>query len=338
MTALKKYERLESSGLWRADGTAQRRDVVVSLGEATLTISDATDTALAHWSLPAIERRNPGQRPAVFTPGADSDEELELEDDALIGALEKLHAVIEKRRPHKGRLRQVLGLGTLALVTAGAIFWLPGALVSYTVNVVPPAARTQLGARITTNIHRVAGRRCREPLGEQALARLGRNLLGEDAPRMEVLTDLPRPALHLPGQVVLLARSVIEQSDGPFVTAGFILAEDEYARLNDPLLALLESAGLFATLKLLTTGEMDDAVLERFAEETLVADHPPLPTDLLLARFEAAGQPASPYAYAVDPSGETTLALIEADPVPMGMAQPPISDGDWVSLQGICTE
>ncbi len=338
MTALKKYERLESPGLWRADAKAQRRDVVVSLGEATLTISDAADTALAHWSLPAIIRRNPGQRPAIFSPGSDTEEELELEDDALIGALEKLRAVIEKRRPHRGRLRQVLTIGALAALTAGAVFWLPGALVSYTVNIVADATRVQLGERLTANIHRVAGRRCREPLGEAALASLGRSLLGEAAPRIEVLSDLPRPALHLPGGVILLARPLIEEYDSPFVAAGFILAEDEYARQNDPLLALLESAGLIATLKLLATSEMDDAVLQRFSEQVLVADHPPLPTDRLLARFQAAGQPASPYAYALDPTGETTLALIEADPVPLAMAQPPVSDGDWVSLQGICAE
>lgn len=338
MTALREYERLEAPGLWRADAQAQRRDVVLSLGDATLTISDATGRALAHWSLPAIRRRNPGQRPAVFTPGSDSEEELELDDDTLIGALEKLHSVIKKRRPHKGRLRQVLGLGTLAVLAAGAIFWLPGALVSYTVNVVPQATRVDLGRRISTNIHRIAGRRCHEPLGAQALARLGRNLLGENPARIDVLTDLPRPALHLPGQVILLARSVIEQSDGPFVPAGFILAEDEYARQNDPLLALLESAGLFATLKLLTTGQMSDAVLVRYAEQALVATKPPLPAGALLARFASAQLPASPYAYALDPSGETTLPLIEADPVPIGMAQPPISDGDWVSLQGICAE
>ncbi len=338
MTALKKYERLESPGLWRADATSQRRDVVVAMGEATLTISDANDTALAHWSLPAIRRRNPGQRPAIYSPGTDSSEELELDDDVLIAALEKLHAVINKRKPHKGRLRHMLSLGALVILTAGAIFWLPGALVSYTVNVVPEASRMALGERISTNIHRIAGRRCREPLGLAALERLGRNLLGEGAPRMEVLTNLPRPALHLPGGVILLDRAVIEGSDSPFAIAGFILAEDENARLNDPLLALLESAGLFATLKLLTTGSMDDATLQRFSEQVLIADHPPLPAAQLLARFKDAGQPASPYAYALDPTGESTLALIEADPVPLATAQPPISDGDWVSLQGICAE
>ena len=338
MTALKQYERLESPGLWRAPGAAQRRDVIVSIGDATLTISDASDAALAHWSLAAIERLNPGETPARFAPGPDSDEELELNDEAMIEALRKLRRVIEKRRPHRGRLRHVLTGGFLAAVAGLAVFWLPGALVSYTVNVVPEASRADLGRRIATSLHRVAGRVCREPLGTAALATLGRNLLGEASPRFEILTNLARPALHLPGDVVLLSRQLVEEYDSPLVVSGFILAEDEYARRNDPLLALLESAGLFATVKLLTTGGMDEKVLDRFAEQLLLTDHPPLPAPALLERFEDAGVPASPFAYALDPTGETTLALIEADPVPVAGARLLLTDDEWVSLQGICIE
>ena len=40
MTALSKYQRLESAGLWRQDADAQRRDVVVNLGDASLVLSD----------------------------------------------------------------------------------------------------------------------------------------------------------------------------------------------------------------------------------------------------------------------------------------------------------
>ena len=61
MTVLAKYQRLEAEGIWRADPEAQRQDVIVAIGEATLTISAANGTALAHWSLPAIERLNPGE-------------------------------------------------------------------------------------------------------------------------------------------------------------------------------------------------------------------------------------------------------------------------------------
>lgn len=68
MTALTEYERLEASGLWRPNAYQQRRNVIVSMGDATLSISGTDEMPLAHWSLPAIERRNPGETPAIFAP------------------------------------------------------------------------------------------------------------------------------------------------------------------------------------------------------------------------------------------------------------------------------
>ncbi len=65
---------------------------------------------------------------------------------------------------------------------------------------------------------------------------------------------------------------------------------------------------------------------------------PPLPLgdEPLLAAFEAASLPSTPYAYALDPSGETTLGLIEADPFRGKTAPATLTDEDWVSLQAIC--
>ena len=45
MTALKKYQRLEASGLWRERPGAQARDVIVGLREATLVLSDPRSEA-----------------------------------------------------------------------------------------------------------------------------------------------------------------------------------------------------------------------------------------------------------------------------------------------------
>jgi len=70
MTALKKYERLESPGLWRDTPGGQRREVIVAFREATLVLSDPrTDSPLSHWSLPAVERLNTGALPALYGPG-----------------------------------------------------------------------------------------------------------------------------------------------------------------------------------------------------------------------------------------------------------------------------
>ena len=46
---------------------------------------------------------------------------------------------------------------------------------------------------------------------------------------------------------------------------------------------------------------------------------------------------SSPYAYSRDPSGETALPLIEADPYrDRPPERPVLDDTDWVALQGIC--
>ena len=54
MTALSEYQRLEASGLWRASPEDQRSDVIVSIGDATLVITDLRENPLAHWSLARI--------------------------------------------------------------------------------------------------------------------------------------------------------------------------------------------------------------------------------------------------------------------------------------------
>ncbi len=99
MTALNQYQRLEAAGIWRETPQAQARDVIVSFGDATLVLTDPrSEVPLAHWSLPAVMRLNPGKNPARYAPGGvDADEELEIEDDLMIAAIAKLHRVIEAR-------------------------------------------------------------------------------------------------------------------------------------------------------------------------------------------------------------------------------------------------
>jgi hypothetical protein len=119
------------------------------------------------------------------------------------------------------------------------------------------------------------------------------------------------------------------------VVAGFILAETERARQTDPLIALLQHAGLAATLKLMTTGTLPRPALDGYAETLLSAEPSSVPAAALLSRFKDAGVAATPYAYAVDITGEKTLALIEAG-APEQDNAPLLTDAEWVSLQGIC--
>lgn len=338
MTALTKYERLEATALWRPEDGAQRVDVLLSLGNATLTISDMRENVLNHWSLPAIQRINPGERPALFRPGEDATEELELEDDDMIRALEKVRKLVERHRPHPGRLRHWMTAGIFLFLLALTVFWLPGALRSYTVSVVPEPSRAAIGQQILTRIGRITGQECRGRDGRTVLTRLGRQVTDNPALRVVALSGGVQTSTHLPGDITLINRALIEDFEHPNVLAGFLIAEELRRDRTDPLLPLLKHAGLPGTVQLLTTGNLPENAIDQYAEALLVTPQSDLPTTDLLARFKAQGISATPYAYALDLTGETTFELIEADPVPANSAKPLLSDDDWIRLQGLCGE
>lgn len=336
MTALKQFARLEATGLWRAAPEEQRREVIVSLGDATLTLSDINGTALAHWSLGAVNRANGKDTPAIYHPDNAPEETLELDgsETQMIEGLDRLLRAIDRRRPRPGKLRFLLTGGVFAALVAGAVFWLPGALERYAVTVVPPVKRAEIGRHLLRHIERVAGKPCMARDARGPLDRFSARLL--DGGRVVVLSGGARRSAHLPGRVVLLSRTIVEDYEDPDVAAGFVLSETVRAANTDPLAALLDHAGLVASLRLLTTGALPDAALSAYAEH-LMAIEPELPaSDALIAAFARAEIRSSPFAYALDITGERTLALIEADPRAGQDSRQVLSDADWVRLQGIC--
>lgn len=336
MTALSEYQRLEATGLWRETPDSQRREVLVSLGDATLVISTMAETALSHWSLPAVHRLNPGKRPALYAPDAEADEVLEIEAPEMIEAIEKVRGAIERARPHPGRLRLILVTGVCLALAAIAVFWLPGALLRQTVVVLPEAKRAELGRDILAEMVSLTGRPCAAQSGVIALRQLAARVLGPDAPRVIVLRASSPASLHLPGNVIVINRALVEDHETPEVLAGHLLAEDLRRDGLVPVERLLREAGLMATLTMLTTGDIDAGHLHDHATTLLTTDPAPVPDEALLARFETAQISSEPYAYALDISGETTLPLIEADPMRGQLRAPLMTDEAWISLQEIC--
>lgn len=338
MTALKKYQRLECSGLWRETPQDQRREVLVRFGEATLTLSDPkSGEAISHWSLPAVVRLNKGAEPPVFAPGTEASESLELSDPDMVEALDAVRAAVRAAVPRPGRLRGLI-LGGVALAVVGlAVLWLPGALVKHTASVVPPAQRAEIGQRVLDDLSRVTGAPCDNQLGLVALAALADRVFGPvDTPILYVMPEGVDRPLHLPGDVIILPRRLIEQANGPEAAAGAALVERLRARAADPIVPLLEHAGLRATFHLLTTAELPDGAIEGYGEAALRAAPLPLPDSVLIPAFEAAQIPASPYALAVDPDGNVTGGLAAGDPYKGLAPSPLIPDESWVALQGIC--
>jgi len=341
MTALLKYQRLECPGLWRAAPEAQRREVVVVLGDASLMLSDPrSGVALSHWSLPAVERRNPGATPALFAPDTGADETVEIEDPDMVEALETVRRAVMAGRKGPTRLRGLVVAGLLAAGLLATVLWLPDALIRHAATVMPPAQRLDLGRAVLADLQGSGlAVPCRGALGQRSLGRLNDRLAAAVPGSRPMVMAGPRAlgAHALPGGIVLIGTELLDDPASAESVAGYVLARSLGAALDDPLLAMLRHAGALATARLLTGGALPGGALDGFGAQMLSQGPELPPADALLALFALAEVPSTPLAYALDPSGEATLPLIEGDPMRAAPApRPVLSDTDWIALQGIC--
>lgn len=327
-TALTQFERLESGGLWRETATADARDVTVSFGKATLVLTDGAGLPLTHWSLPAVTRLNAGKRPAVFTADPETEETLEIEDDLMVDAIEKVRKALLQAAPTPRRSRWLVPLSLAAAVVAAAAIWGPSAFTRQTLSVVPESKRSEIGATILGHYQRLTGPTCRNALGTAPLSKLKTRLMGRDTKgQIVVVQTLPQGAAVLPGGIVMVDRALIERLDDPAIVSGFILAAIAGRDSHDPLRDVLSDAGIATTFQLFTTGDIANDALRAYAQTVQDLEVTPTDTDSLITAFDAVDVSITPYARVRDLSlsstADSSTRLI-------------MSDSDWVRLQGIC--
>lgn len=336
MTALDKYVRLESDALWRASPDAQRRDVVVAFGDATLVISDAAGRPLAHWSLPAVNRLNPDETPAIYAPDADESELIEIADTTMVAAIEEVRKALAKSRPHPGKLRHLLTGALIVVTLALAIFWLPGALTRQTLAVVPQPKRAEIGQAMLAHLTPETGPACQTMQGQIAADQLAQRLFGDGTTaRIAVLPRLAEGALALPGGLILLDAGVLAAADDPAVAAAYVLAARAATGGDGPLGDLLEDAGLGTTFRLLTTGDIPDPILRDAALAGGTHGAAAADPRKLRSALAAAQIPQAPYLTAVDRL-TGSMPDLGTDQMDGRVAPLILNDSDWVALQNIC--
>ncbi|MCV6595757.1 MAG: hypothetical protein OIF40_01560 [Mangrovicoccus sp.] len=330
MTVLSQYDRLESPGLWRANDDAQRQNVFVMLGEATLVITNEQEVALSHWSLPALIRLNPGEMPAQYRPGDDSDEWLEIDDATMMDAIETVRGALKRRRPRQGRVRGLVRLSAVALMILFGVLWLPGALRKHSAAILPDAIQRELGEDLLRALMPMTGPPCTYSPSLAAADKLSDRLFGEDAPRIAVLSGGPVRTMALPGGTLLIHRDLIELPRSPEVPAGYLIAQSARAETLSPLVTLLDHASPWAVLKLLTTGQLPHALLADYAEALPL--RPAQDPGDLGAHFAARAVDPAPYLFDLAAKGQPAPELRNSG----HPTEPVLSDADWVRLQDIC--
>lgn len=335
MTVLAEYQRLETEGIWRAEPEAQRRDVIVSVGKATITIAATNGTALTHWSLPAMHRLNPNELPALYGPGGDAPDTLEISDPEMIKAIERVLAAIGRKPGPTRWMRRLTFFGVLAGFLALMFLWLPGAITAYTASLVPLGARDAIGRALLSEAEVLAGAPCSSPAGDRALGKLSERLFPGRDVQLVVLPSALAETAHLTDGTLLIGHRLVEDHETPDVLAGYLTAEQIRHASQDPLARLLANVPFRASLALLSTGRVRDVDVKRMAEWLIAATPAPVADADLIGAMAEMQIPTTPYAYARDISGETTIALIEAS---SAATTPVLDDTDWIALQRICGE
>ena len=334
MTALEKFERLESLGLWKETETSQKVEVVVSFGKSSLVLSDHKDTPLTHWALGAIEIVSSDDDRTIYAPDKEHTETLEISDQTMNRAIAKVRKDIRRPKSHRGRIR-LLSAGLVA-VSFGllALFWLPKALADYTTSAITDAKSREIGAKLMPYINQYAGVPCRKGDTLTSVRKLEDRLIGGDHSTLFISDLGARKSMHLPGGIILANKTLVENYDGAEILAGYVLMEKALQNESPALHTLFLEAGPIATISFLATGEIKSDVLEKFAKDRITGTISQPNSTALLELFKSANLPSTPYAMTLEPS-EATQALISGNPV-AGPYEPLLTDPQWLALQTIC--
>lgn len=323
MVELEKYVVLEAPGRWRETPDSTSRDVVVTVGERTLILSDHAERPLAHWALAGVQAVDRRGDATVYAMTRGAGETLEISDPDMIAAIAEITggrpaAVAPRRRP-----RLVPWLVAAALVAALAVFG-PGLVRGQAVRMVPPERAQELGELMLLTLMEAGGGLCAAPEGQRALDRVAARV-ASPVPRVRVLDLGGAPVAALPGGLVLLDRGLVEAAPATAELAGWIAVGQGRA----PLPELMQAIGPRRSLGYVFTGDIAAPAL---ADAARAAPRPP-------DAAEAAASAALLAAAGIDPAGFVAALLREGLPAPDAGGSPsePLAlPGDATAVAATC--
>lgn len=335
MTAVPEFTRLESLGWWRKTRNSPAREIVVNLGESTLTLFNKNDVTLAHWSLQTVRRVESAEGEALYSPDSQGRETVQITDATMIAALARLSAAAESVPAPPKRSRPILPIAAVILLVA--ILGGVGAsmLPELLAGMVRSEKRGEVGNRLLLSLAPEWGRPCTAKDGRAVLIRLGNRLFGDERPDIRVVTGTLN-ALRIPGGVIIVGRSLLESEDSPEPVAGYIFREWLTAQASDPLADFFRVAGPVASARIVLGQDIEDAEFRQVALAYAGGGPADIPPEDYLKLFRAAGFPSTPFARSLDEKDDLFYALVDDDPFRRASYRPLMNDGDWLTLQSLC--
>ena len=334
MTLLPEFEVLESAGLLTLAGMYGEKPVVAKLGKTSLIILERDGSPVAHWTLTAIRRTNPGKRPAIFAPFGEGTEFIAIEDETMVQALGKVQSTLSTGPPNPMRFRLPAVLLVVAGLLIAGLLAAPDFIVRQATALAQKSHRVEIGEALLAEHALTAGVPCSSKHGDAALERLERRLFGEFGNKLRIVPGGSVEIAALPGEIILVRGTLLRDRLGPDVFGGYILHEKTRAQVADPLRAYFDIAGPLEALLFLAFRNVESDSVRSVATEYYARIQVQVPAAELRSSFENAGIPLAPFVEAAKASGDASFE--DAQHEPASNYKSALNDTDWLHLQAIC--
>lgn len=338
MSSNSKFLRLEAPGYWRQNADKPGRHVVVHMGDTSITLISKSNVALGHWSLHGIRRIDSDGTPAVYAVDSGETEVVEISDETMINAIDQWQKdeAAASTRGFKLPVGRIVAVLLVLAAVAAAAYAVPREAPRLLASFVSPSSRAAIGEQIFELLKPEFDRRCESQEGAAALKKLAEKLYPDDPGDIKVVDGLDAESVHLPGKIIVIDKALLFRHDGPEAIAGHVLLERLIISENDPIMRLINNAGLMAAAGIALDRSVDNELLLDFSKSILTDPRQPIKQERLLEIFETAEFPSTPFGLSFNGNQEIANAAVERDPY-MDRTYPPLlSDGDWIRLQSIC--
>ncbi len=242
MTALKKYNRLESTAIWIESEDKKEKEVIVAFGKKTLIISDSNDTPLAHWSLTSTRIISKNIHRVIFSPDPEGIERLIVKDEEMINSIE---IFISNTKKYKKNFTPLIGLiPTIAVLILIGVYWKD--LKIYLIPLISNAQEKQILRTSFESHKKNYGPICSSVSADKAIDEL-LDSLGEPYKNIKiiVLSNQIVDIIHFPSGTLMISKKFLSKTKNSQELISILSQVNFEKNKRIPLKRIIEQNSMF---------------------------------------------------------------------------------------------